>query len=141
MCRGHFEASCTKFYIHVVILDDRYLPVDEGHYHFLATKVLVLGVVGIYAHGSISHDGFRSCSSHYGIRILAYHFISEVIQLAVFLLIYYLYVAQSGFGFGVPVHHALASVDKSFVIKVDKHTDYALVTDVIHRKRGTAPVT
>lgn len=141
MRRSHFKATCTKFNIHIVILYHRNLAVDERHYHSLASEMLVLGVVGVDAHGSVSHDGLRSCGSHYGISVLTHHLVAEIVQLAVFLLIYHLYVAESGLGLGVPVYHTLATIYETFVIEVNEHSDDALVAYVVHSECRAAPVT
>ena len=44
------------------------------------------------------------------------HVVPEVVELAVLLLIDYFLVAEGGQGLGVPVDHAHAAVDESFII-------------------------
>ena len=123
--RSHFEATCAEVDVNVVILDDRYFTVDQRHYHFFASEVLILGIIWVDAHSGVTHDGLRACGRYYGVAFLAHNLIAEIVELAVLLLVDYLDVRKCGLGFGVPVDHALATIYQAFAVEVDKHTDYA----------------
>ena len=56
------------------------------------------------------------------------------------LLVDNLLVADGCQGLGVPVHHTHTAVDKALVIQIDKHTDDALIPNVVHGEGGAVPV-
>ena len=62
----------------------------------------------------------------YGVLILWSHIIFQVVELRLLILVYHLLVAEGSLCLGIPVDHAQATVDESFVIEVDKYLDDTL---------------
>ena len=61
-------------------------------------------------------------------------------QMALLFFIHNLFVAQCREGFGVPVHHAKATINVAFAIEVYEHLNNALRTLLVHRKGCAVPV-
>ncbi len=140
MRRSHFQTTCTEFDIYIIVFDNRNHTVYQRNDHLLTPQVLVLRVVRIDTHGSIAHDRFRTGGCHYGVTILAFDFITEVKQFAMFFLINYFFIGKSGQGLRVPVHHTYTTVDQSFFKQVYEYFQYAFRTFFIHRKSRTVPI-
>ena len=68
------------------------------------------------------------------------HVVFQVEQMALFLAVNHLLVAQGCLGFGVPVHHAQAAVDEAFVVEVNKHLDDTLRAFLVHGEGRAVPV-
>ena len=111
VCRSHFQASGTEFNVYVAVFNYRNDTSYQRHDDLLAFQPLVLRVFRVDTHGCITHDGFRTGGSNYGITaslcIAVYYFafsacfaahviigniIAQVIQLAVFLFVDNLFV-------------------------------------------------
>ena len=127
MRRSHFQATGTELDVYIVVFDYRNHPVYQRNDHLFAFQPSVLRVVRVDTHGGIAHDCLRTGSCHDGIASfgIAFHLVAKVIQLAVFFLIYNLFVGQGGQCLRVPVDHADAAIDQSFLEQVDKDLDYA----------------
>ena len=71
---------------------------------------------------------------------LSYHIILQIIQLALLLLVYYLFVGEGSLCLGVPVYHAQTAVDKPLVVEVYEHLDDACAALLVHGEGRTVPV-
>ena len=138
--RRYLEATRTKLDIDIVVFDDRDFAAYQGHHHFFAFEVLVLGVVGVDTHGGIAHNRFGTGGRHNGIPLLAYDFIAQVVEFAVLFLVNHLFVGEGGQGLGVPVDHAHAAVDQAFVVQIAEDLDDAFGTGLVHRETGAVPI-
>ena len=137
---SYLEAACTEFNVDIVVLDYRYLTIYEGNNHALSAQMCIFRVVGVDAHSGVAHYCFRTSGGYHGITVLTYDVITQVVELAVLLLIYYFYVAECGACFGVPVHHSLSAIDESLAIEFAENLDDALGADVVHGESRAAPV-
>ena len=63
MGRGNFQNTRTKFYIDIIICNDRYFPIYKGNHHFFTDQITVAFIVGIHTNGNIASNGFwpRGC--------------------------------------------------------------------------------
>ena len=52
----------------------------------------------------------------------------------------YLFVAQSGECFGVPVDHAYPAVNQPFIVEIDENFQYTFGTHLVHRESRALPV-
>ena len=126
VCRRYFQAARTEADLHISVFDDRYLATYNRYAHVLSAQPLVLFLFGVDAYRNIAEDSFGTSGSHN--RILAglfNHFVFEVVELRVLVVIDHFLVAEGSLTFGVPVHHTQASVDESFAIEVAEHGDHS----------------
>lgn len=79
MGRSHFQTACAKLDVDIVVLNDRNLAVYERHDNAFAAEMLVLGVIGVYAHRGVSHYGLGTCGGHNRISVLACDFIAQIV--------------------------------------------------------------
>ena len=81
MSRSHFQATCTKFDVYIIIFNHRDGAVYQRNDHFLAFQPFVFRVVRVDTHRCVTHDCFRAGSCHYGIASfrITFYFIAEVI--------------------------------------------------------------
>ena len=159
---SHLQATSTELNFHIAVLNHVDHAANQRHDDLAALEPLVLGILGIDAHGGIAHDGLGASGGDYGIVALlilvddvalgtqlllvleglqTVNIISEVIQMALFLVVDNLLITQCGLGLGIPVHHAQATVDVALVIEVHKDLENALAAGFVHGEGGTAPVT
>ena len=126
MCGSHLQATRTELDIHIVILDHRDLTSYQRYDHPFAFQVLILRVIGIDTHRGITHDGLRTSRSDNRITLLAHDLITQVIELAVLLLVDHLLVREGRQRLGIPIDHTYTPIDQAFVIEIDKDLDHAL---------------
>ena len=138
--RSHFQTAGTELDVYVVVHDDGHGPVDQRHDYLLAFEVGVAGVVGVYAHGRIAQNGFGTGGGYDDILVFTLDIVTQVVELAVLLLVDNLFVGEGGEGLGVPVDHAHAAVDEPLVVEVDKYLQHALGANLVHGEGGAVPV-
>ena len=138
--RGYFQTAGTELDVDVVVHDDGYDAVDQRHDYLLPFEEGVAGIVGVDAHGRIAQDGFGTGRGHDDVFVLPFDVVAQVVELAVLLLVDYLFVREGGERLGVPVDHAHAAVDETFVVEVDKHFQHTLGAHLVHGEGGAVPV-
>ena len=141
MCRSHFQATGTKFDIHIVIFDNRNHTAYQGNYYFLSFEMLILRIVRVDTHGRVTHNRFRTGSGNHCISVFSFNLVSQVKQLSMFFFINHLLVRQGCQCFRVPVNHTYSPVDKSLIIEIDKYLQHTFTALFIHSKSRTVPVT
>ena len=143
MGRRHLETTRTKLNVDILVFNHRNHAAHQRHDDLLAAQPLVLGVVGIDAHGRIAHDSLGTRGSHHGILVgrTALDTIFQIIELAVLLLINHFLVRERRLSLGIPVDHSDSAINQSLAIKVAEHFDDALRAHVVHRKGRAVPVT
>ena len=156
---GHLQTARAELNLHIAVLDDGDDTVHQRYNHLLAFEPLVLGVFGVDAHGGVAHDGLGACGGHYGIaaalgvavhhflfrtgltaQVVVGHIVFQIVELALLVVVYHLFVAQGCLGFGIPVHHAQTAVDEPLLIKVNKDLEHALRALLVHGEGGAVPV-
>ena len=134
---GNFQTTGTKFYIYIAVFNHRDYSVYERHAYLLTFEPSVLGVLRVNAHGCVTHDGFRTGSSHdciatvgifvnnfafntSCIAIVVNNVILKIVKLALLLTINHFLVRKCSLGLRIPVYHAEATIDKALVIEIYK---------------------
>ena len=114
--RGHLQAAGTEVHLHVIVLDHGDFPVDQRNQDLLAAQPVMTFVIRIHADGGIGHDGLRTGRGNdqelvRGITVSVGNEITEVIEMALGVLVDDFVVTHGREGLGVPVHHPDALVD------------------------------
>ena len=131
---GDLQGAGAELAVHVFVHDDGHHAAHAGHYDALALEPGVALVLGVHAHGGVTHDGLGTGGGDDDIFILALHEVAEVEEFAVALLVDDLLVADGGEGLGIPVDHTHAAVDEPLVVEVDEDAHHALVAYIVHRE-------
>ena len=159
VCRSNFQTTSTEFNVYIAVFNNRNHTSYQRNDNFLTFQPLVLRVCRVDAHSCITHDGFRTSCSYYGITatlcVAVYDFtfssgftahvvisyvITQVIQFAMLFFVDYFFVRQGSQCFRVPVYHTYATVNQPLVIKFHEYLDYALATGFVHGESRTVPV-
>ena len=154
---SYLQATGTEFDIYVCILDDRNLAVYERHDHVLALQPGILLILRVDTHGRVAHDGLRTGCCYHGIvtllilvnhvllihllAVLLYYIILQMIELRVLVFVDYLLVRERSLSFRVPVNHAHATIDETFLVKIAEYVDDSARTGLVHSECCTVPIT
>ena len=147
VCRCHLQATRSELDVHIVVFDDGDTAAYQRHNHLLSFQPRVLRVVRVDTHRRVAHDGFGARGGYHGIAsasvrlavFIGYH-IFQIVQLAVFFLVNHLFVREGCQGFRIPVHHAHATVNQSFVVQVAEYLDDAFAPFLIHGEGRAVPI-
>ena len=115
---GYLEAACAELDVDIAVFDNGNHAAHQRHDYFLALEPLVFGILGVYAHGRVAHDGLGTGGCDHRIPTLGIigHIIFKVVELGLLGFEEYLVVADGRKVFGVPVDHAQTTVNQSFLI-------------------------
>ena len=140
--RCYLQTSCTELNIYIVVFNNWNHTVHQRHNHLLTLQPLILRVVRIDTHCSITHNCFRtsSCNNCITSFCVTFYLITQIKQLAVFFLINYFFITQCSQGFRIPVYHTDPTINQALIIKVDKYLDYTFAAFFIHCESSTIPV-
>ena len=143
--RGNLKAAGTKIHLYIIVLNYRYLPVDERDKHLLALEPEVPFILRIDADCSIGHNGLRTgCSNDKelvrGIAVAVGDVVSQVIEVALGVLVDNLVVTHGGEGLRIPVHHAHALVNPTLLVEVHKSVDDCFRELRLHGETSAVPV-
>ena len=158
---SNLQTACTELYLDIAVLDNGNNAAHQGYRHLVAFEPLVLGVLGVDAHGGIAHDGLGTCGGHhgivsallvlmqylaltscgdYGVGVGICHIVAQVVEVALLLAVDNLYVGKGCLCLGVPVYHAQTAVDESLLVQVAEHLQHALAACLVHGEGGAVPV-
>jgi len=139
--RGHFQRARTELDVDVFVADygdcavhQRYDDARPGR------QPAVARVVGVDAQRRVAQDRFGARRGDDDRLVRAFDQVAQVVELAVRLLEYHLFVRQRRLRRGIPVDHAYAAVDLAFLVKVAEYLDDALGAGFVHREAGALPV-
>ena len=140
--RSHFQTTCTKFDVYIVVFNHGDCTVYQRNDYFLSFQPCILRVVRVDTHCRIAHDCFGTRSCHYCIATfcVTFYFVTEIIQFSVLFLVDNLFVRKSGQRFRIPVYHTDTAIDQSFIEQVYENFEYAFTTFLIHGEGCTIPV-
>ena len=141
----HLQRTGTELALHVLIEDHRDLATDQRHFNLHAFQVGITLILGMNCHCRITQDRLRTCGGDghilLAVRVVGHHPIADVVELGVHLLVDHFLVAHCGQRDGIPVHHAQATIDQSFLIQVDEHVDDRIAQVVLHGEPRAVPIT
>mmetsp|Transcript_9183 Transcript_9183/g.21424 ORF Transcript_9183/g.21424 Transcript_9183/m.21424 type:complete len:522 (+) Transcript_9183:1636-3201(+) len=138
--RRDLQASRPKLHVHIVVGDDRNLPVLRGNHDRLSNKMLVTLVLGVHAHGSVAQDGLGARRRHGEVLIRPLDRVFEVVQLALLLRVLHLEVRHRRLEVGAPVYHVVSTVDQPLVVQLNKGLGGRARQPVVHGEPLPGPV-
>ena len=97
MSGGDLKTASTEVHLNIFIHDDRHRTSYQRNDYFLSLEPCVTLIVRIYADSGIAQDSLGTCGGDNDVFIfLALHFIAEMEEVALFLLVYHLLVREGG---------------------------------------------
>ena len=139
--RRYLQCTRTELDIDIRIADHGDRTTHQRHNHTcVGGQPVVALVVGIDAESRIAQDGLGAGRSHDDRAIRSLNLITQVVELAVRLLVDHLLVRQRGLCRGVPIDHTNTAIDLTLVVEIDKHLDHTLGARIVHREAGTIPI-
>ena len=117
------EAPRAEGRIDVRVGDDRDRALGEGQAHGLADEMAVALVLGVHCHGGIAQHRFRARGGHHDVPRTVLQRVTQVPEMAVFLLALHFEVGHGDEQHGVPVDETLTAVDQALC--VEAHEDFA----------------
>ena len=117
MCRCDLYASCSKFFVNILIRDNRDLTVSQRQFQHLADQIFVSLIIRIYCNCSISKQCFRTGGCDlYKSAFLSYDRIIDVPEKSVLILMLYLCIRNGSLAYRTPVDDSGTFVNISFLI-------------------------
>ena len=139
--RGYFQTSCSELHIDIIVKNKRDFSVCHRNNYFLALKVFIPFIIWICTYGSIAKDCLRPCRCNGHIIIPADNFIPYIIEFRLLFGKIYFFIRHGSSCLRIPIDHPYSPVDKSFVIKVNKHLYDRIISLVVHCEKSSVPVT
>ena len=141
MCRCNFYTSCSKFFVNILIRNNRDLTVSQRQFQHFADQIFVSFIIRIDCNCSISEKCFRTCSCDlYKSAFLTYDRIINVPEKSVLILMFYLCIRDGSLAYRTPVDDSGTFVNISFLIQTDKYFLYSLGASFVHCEAFSLPV-
>ena len=141
MCRSYLQSSCTELNIYILIADNRNRATYERYDNARTLRYICIArVVRIKADCRIAQDSLWAGCSNDDIAVCTLQLVTQVVEFALRLLIYYLLVRQSGLCRWVPMHHTHATVNLALAVEVAEDRNNALGTLGVHREASSIPI-
>ena len=146
MSRSNLEASCSEIHGHIIILDNRYLLINQRNKHLLTFEPVISFICRVYTDCSIGHDCLRTGCGNDDvlvgrIAVAVRNKISQMIEFADGIPVDDLLVADCGKAYRIPVDHSYTSIYIAFVVEIYKSVDYGIAQVWVHGEFGPVPVT
>ena len=141
MGRCDLHASCSKFFIHILVCHNRNFTVCERQLQHFSNQILISLVIRIYRYCSISQKCFRTGGGNlHKASLFSNDRIIDVPEKSVLILMLYLCIGNRSLAYRTPVDDPGAFVDIAFFIKLDKHFLNCLGAALVHGKAFSFPV-
>ena len=145
MPRGHLHRAGTELHRHRIVGHDRDLPAHERQPEHPANLALIALVPGVHRHRRIAEHRLRPrrCDNHVvGERhpTLAHHWVPEVVELCLLLLVVDLEIAQRRLAARTPVNHSQAAINEPVAIEIHERRPYGLHDRRVERENIAFPV-
>ena len=119
--RGDLHHAGALFHIGVLVADDRDFDVHQRQDDVAAVQMRIARVVFVDGHGGIAQHRLRAGRRQFKLLARLLDGVEQVPEVTLLLLILHLRVGNGGLAAGTPVDYALAPVNESFIIKIDKN--------------------
>ena len=145
VCRGDLEASRTEIHLHIVVLDNWYLSVNERNKYLLAVQAEMPFIVRIDADCRIRHNGFRTGGCYHEIivgriAVAVGDIILEMIEMTLRVTVYDLVIGYCGQSYRVPVDHSHSPVNHTLLVEMAEGGNNGLCELRLHREACALPV-
>ena len=144
--RGDLQASSSEIHLHITVLDDRDLPVDQRDEHLLAFQPMMSLIGRIDTDGGIGHNRLRTGRGDHEILVRRIavaigDIIFKVIEMALGVPVDDLVVTDGGQCHWIPVDHTHTSIYHTFLIEIAECGDHGVGKLRLHREPCAVPVT
>ena len=140
MSRSNLNTACSEVHFNIFIRNDGNLPVDDRQNKRFADNILVSLVVRVDGNGSITEHCLRSCCCKLEVTASVLERIAKMPEVTCLILVFNLSVGDRSQTVRTPVYYTLATVDKSFIIKVYENLFNSLAAALVHSEAFSVPV-
>ena len=137
---SHLDHACSKCEVHVVVRNDRDLPVAKWQVHAFSDERFVALVLGIDHDGDVTQERFWPGGGHYQAFARTHHGVSDKPQRALFFVAFDLQIGDGGFENRVPIDQTLATVNQPLLVKPHEGFAHHLAQMVVHGEVFARPV-
>ena len=117
MSRCDLYASCSKFFINILISDNRDFSVCQRKFKHLANKIFVTLIFRIYGNSSITQQSFRTCScDFYETAFFSYDRVIDMPEKSVLILMLNFRIRDRSLAYRTPVDDSGTFVNIAFFI-------------------------
>ena len=142
MRRRNLDAAGPEADFHILVPDDRNLPVHNRQDHGFADEVAVLLIVRVDRHRGIAEHGLGTGGGHLDIRArLPLDGVAHMPEAAGLLGINHLGVRERREAVRAPVDDAVAAVNQPLFVKLDKHLAHRARAALVKGEALAGPVT
>src|SRR5215210_5635877 len=145
--RGDLEDTGAELGIHVLVGEDLYLPLDEGHHDPAADEIRVARVLRVDHEGDVAEHRLRTRGEDLdvvfsvGRRALGVHEgVADAVELAFYVFVVDLEVGDGRAVVRAPVGDTVAAVDQTLLVQPDKGREDRVDVFVVHGVAEPAPV-
>ena len=141
VCRCDLNATCSEFFVNVLICDNRDLTVRQRQFQHLADQILVSLILRVYCHCGITEQCFRTCGcDFYESSFFAYDRIVDVPEKSVLVLMLNFCIRDGSLAYRTPVDDPGAFVNVTFLVETDENFLYCLGASFVHGETFSLPV-
>ena len=137
---SHLHATCTEFFIHVIISDHRDFTSGDRQDQFLTDQIAIAFIFRVHSHCHVAQHRFRTCGGHSHMTGAIGIGIADVPQLAAFIGVLNLVIGKRGHAAGAPIDDVFPLIDQAVFIEAHKYFFHRAGQHFVHGKAQPAPI-
>ena len=138
--RCYLQTPGAELHIDILVKNERHWPVCHWNDDLFTSQSGISLVCRVGTNGRVAENSLRARCGNCNIVIFTLNPVFYVIELRLLLSMVYLLVRNGGPGLRVPVDHPHSPVNKTFIMQVNKYFNHRVISLLIHREEGAAPV-
>ena len=136
----HLDGAGAESQLHVLVGHNGNFPADQRQNCGFAHKFCKAFIFGVHGNAAVAQHGFGTGGCHDDVLVRTLDGVTDMPQMAGFLHVLHLGIAQCGGAVGAPVDDALALINQALFVQVAEHFPHGLCAGIVHGKPQTVPV-
>ena len=116
MSRSDFQRSSSEFHVYIFIFNNWNDSIYNRNDYVFTFQMRIFFIVRIYTNRYVPENSFWTSRCYRNKLFRTLNFIFKVPKFPVKFFINYLFIRNIGFGFRIPVHHSITSVNQTFIV-------------------------
>ena len=116
MRRSDFQRSSSEFHVYIFIFNNWNDSIYNRNDYVFTFQMRIFFIVRIYTNRYVTENSFWTSRCHRNKLFRTFNFIFKVPKFPIEFFINYLFIRNIGFGFWIPVHHSITSVNQTFIV-------------------------
>ena len=116
MCWCDFQRSSSEFHVYIFIFNNWNDSIYNRNDYIFTFQMSIFFIIWIYTNRYVPENGFWTSRCHRNKLFRTFNFIFKVPKFPIEFFINYLFIRNIGFGFWIPVHHSITSVNQTFIV-------------------------